>query len=165
MQAYDSKTQISVNKVSVVKTLPVKKCSVMKPSMLNLWSHLRNLDLPQLDNKSVSMLIGRDHKTAMTPLDCLPGPEDGPDAVKTPLGWIIYGPSTHFLCEKDDRAISKVLNIQIEQVYDGPPLKDPNIGEVDCGQTTKNSREDREAYDKMKRSVKLVDGHLQIPML
>ena len=57
------------------------------------------------------------------------------------------------------------MNIQIEQVYDGPPLKDPNVSEVDCGLTTKNSREDREAYDKMKRSVKLVDGHLQIPLL
>ena len=107
LQAYDSETQISLSKVFVVKTLPVEKCSVMEPSMLNSWSHLRNLDLPQLDDKSVGLLIGTDHKTAMTPLDCLPGPEDGPDAVKTPLGWIIYGPNSHFLCEKDDRAISK----------------------------------------------------------
>ena len=165
LQAYDSETQISLSKVFVVKTLPVEKCSVMEPSMLNSWSHLRNLDLPQLDDKSVGLLIGTDHKTAMTPLNCLPGPEDGPDAVKTPLGWIIYGPNSHFLCEKDDRAISNVLNIKIEQIYDGPPLKDPNVSEIDCGLTTKNSREDREAYDKMKRSVKLVDGHLQLPLL
>ena len=67
--------------------------------------------------------------------------------------------------KKGDRAISKVLNIQIEQVYDEPPLKDPNVSEVDCDLTTKNSREDREAYDKIKRSVKLVDGHLHLPLL
>ena len=89
VQAYDSETQISLNKVFVVKTLPVEKCSVMEPSMLNSCSHLRNLDLPQLDDKSVGLLIGTDHKTATTPLDCLPGPEDGPDVVKMPLRWII----------------------------------------------------------------------------
>ena len=61
--------------------------------------------------------------------------------------------------------ISKVLNNQIEQVCDGPPLKDPNVSELDCGLTTKSSREDRGAYDKMKRSVKLVDDHLQLPLL
>ena len=100
LQAYDSETQISLSKVFVVKTLSAEKCSVMELSMLNSWSHLRSLDLPQLDDKSVGLLIGTDHKTAKTPLDCLPGPEDGPDAVKTPLGWIIYGPNSHFLSEK-----------------------------------------------------------------
>ena len=35
LQAYYSKTQISLSKVFEVKTLPVEKCSVMKPSMLN----------------------------------------------------------------------------------------------------------------------------------
>ena len=131
--------------------------------MLNSLSHLRNLDLPQLDDKSVGLLIGTDHKTAMTSLDCLPGPENGPDAMKTPLGWIIYRPNSHFLYEKGDRAISKVLNIQIEQVYDGPPLKDPNVSEVDRGLTTKNFRENHKAY-KIKRSMKLFGGHLQLPV-
>ena len=40
LQAYDSETQISLSKVFVVKTLPVEKCSVMGPSLLNSWSHL-----------------------------------------------------------------------------------------------------------------------------
>ena len=61
LQAYDSETQISLSKEFVVKTLPVEKCSVMESSMLNSWSHLRNVDLPQLHDKSVGLFIGTDH--------------------------------------------------------------------------------------------------------
>ena len=55
------------------------------------WNHLSDVDLPELDGGDVMILIGADMAHLLIHLEVRQGRWDEPIAVKTPLGWTLFG--------------------------------------------------------------------------
>ena len=55
--------------------------------------HLCGISSTNLPDKTVGLLIGLDAHYLLCPLDARFGPADSPDVIKTPLGWVLFGPS------------------------------------------------------------------------
>ena len=66
--------------------------NLCEPEYLSKWSHLQNIDLPQIDAKKVTLLIGQDNSEALAPTDPMKGVRGAPYAIKTVLGWTLNGP-------------------------------------------------------------------------
>ena len=59
--------------------------------------HLRSVTLSELKDKSVGLLIGLDTSAVSRPLQRIYVPEGTPDAIKTVLGWVQFGPARDIL--------------------------------------------------------------------
>ena len=154
---------IDLDNVISVDRMPVEKCLNLTNTNLLKWYHLRDLELPQITDKSVGLLIGIDCKRVFQPLECRIGPAKAPDAVRTPLRWVLYGANvTVGLADVSNHA---ALNVSIDVLRDDPcPLDLPEPSN-DCSCSLKTSREDRIALQMMKEKVKIVNGHFQLPLL
>ena len=159
--------EIELSRVLAVKQLPVAKQFNPTYPELSRWKHLEDLQIFYPSDQEVGLLIGIDHKSAFTPLDCRVGPSEAPDAIKTPLGWMLYGNISHQDLEDTDSQIENVtsLLVSVNQLKDGPHILDPDVHVIDCGLASKNSQEDRISFQRMKDEVKMVDGHVQLPLL
>ena len=62
------------------------------PVDIERWSHLRDLELPEVMADQVHLLIGQDSSDLLLPSDVRKGGSGEPFAVLTPLGWAINGP-------------------------------------------------------------------------
>ncbi|XP_068243760.1 uncharacterized protein [Palaemon carinicauda] len=86
VSSVDGRELINLNNVFVVDRIPVKS-----PSMnVSLFPHLKGLPGP-LGGEIVHILIGQDHTEALAPLEVRKGKRGEPFAVRTILGWTLYG--------------------------------------------------------------------------
>ena len=161
----DNGPEINLHQVFSVEKLPIETCTVFSSSDLAFLNHLKDIDLPELVDKSLEVLIGMDCKSALKPLECRSEAINEPDAIRTPLGWVVYGCDKSPLSDSHEKEVADTFNMVLEEFTDGPSLIDPSISVVDCGLSVKNSREDRVAFEKMKASIQLVDNHLQLSLL
>ena len=162
----DESRELHLTRVLAVDSLPVN-VQTRQVECLKAWGHLKDLKFAEQENAELDLIIGIDHKQAFSPLDCRTGPAEAPDAIKTPLGWVLYGPMPGFLpaqVEGSDTEFS-IFNVSINELHDGPPVPDPLDYVVECGLASKNSQEDRIAFKKMKDEVKFIDNHIQLPLL
>ena len=162
----DESRELHLTRVLAVDSLPVN-VQTRQVECLKAWGHLKDLKFTEQENAEVDLIIGIDHKQAFSPLDCRTGPAEAPDAIKTPLGWVLYGPMPGFppaQVEGSDTEVS-IFNVSINELHDGPPVPDPLDYVVECGLASKNSQEDRIAFKKMKDEVKFIDNHIQLPLL
>ena len=114
-------------------------------------------------NKSVELLIGIDCKKVFHLLECRIGPAKTPDAIRTPVGWVLYG--ANVTMGLDDGSDQAVLNVSIDVLRDNPCPLDLPESLNDCSCSLKPPREDRVALQMMKDKVKIVNGHFQLPLL
>ena len=63
-------------------------------------THLRDLDVVSSFDHDVDLLIGQDYARCFLPLDVRKGSKDEPYAVRTPLGYVLYGASSDDGCSK-----------------------------------------------------------------
>ena len=163
VRALGSGQAIDLYNVMSVDHMPVEKCLNLTNTSLLKWNHLRDLELPQITGKSVRLLIGIDCKRVFQPLECRIGPAKAQDAVRTPLGWVLYG--ANVTVGLADVSNHTALNVSIDVLRDDPcPLDLPKPSN-DCSCSLKTSREDRIALQMMKDKVKIVNGHFQLPLL
>ena len=98
------------------------------------------------------------------PLENRFGPTGFPSAVKTLLGWVLFGPKVEsfltsgierlcYPCLHSSRVAEEKLNLPAHKLVLSSELDVPS------------SCEDLEAYELMKDSVQLIDGHFQLPLL
>ena len=83
----------------VVRKLPVNGYDALPRSQVRKYDYLDGIDLPNVD-EPVEIMIGANAHRALQPLEVLPeGPvEDEPYAVRTRIGWAVYGGNRqHFL--------------------------------------------------------------------
>ena len=89
-----------------IESLDNEFCSDMKTYLslivflphVNIYHHLRGLDLVNPFHGTVDILIGQDNASCFLPLEVCKGTRDEPYAVRTPLGYVIHGPnSTHIV--------------------------------------------------------------------
>ena len=130
--------------------------------LLEKFDHL--LDFKELPDKTEGILIGLDASLVFRSMDSRFGPEETPDAIKTVLGWVLFGPTltptTH--CENRCRTCVHV-SLPVDPVFDLDALPHDHV--ISCGLENDNSHEDRLAHQEMKDSVRIVDGHFQLPLL
>ena len=73
-------------------SLPVNLDNLCEPEDLSKWSHLQDIDLPQIEANKVTLLIGQDNSEALAPTELRKGVLGAPYATKTVLGWTLNGP-------------------------------------------------------------------------
>ena len=109
VRALDGGQAIDLYNVMSVNCMPIERCLNLTNANLLKWNHLRDLELPQITDKSVGLLIEIDCKRVFQPLECRIGPAKVPDAVRTPLGWVLYG--TNVTMGLADVSNHAVLNV------------------------------------------------------
>ena len=83
----DSGESLDMSQVNVIDKIPTHLTEI--DHSLN---HLKDLALPTYtENQHVDIVIGQDHAEALLPLDVRRGKSEEPFAVKTLLGWALYG--------------------------------------------------------------------------
>ncbi len=76
-----------------------------------LWRNIYSVDIPEYD-ADIGLLLGENVPQAMEPKEIIPSSVDHkPFAVKTNLGWIVYGPTGN-----NKPAQVKVNRVKIEDV-------------------------------------------------
>ena len=90
VESLDHKFSIDMKNVYVVNAVPTKPFNVD----VNRYSHLRDIDVVSSFDHDVDLLIGQDYARCFLPLDVRKGGKDEPYAVRTPLGYVLYGASS-----------------------------------------------------------------------
>ncbi|XP_013419027.1 uncharacterized protein LOC106179805 [Lingula anatina] len=95
--------------------LPINIEHMATPTDIRQWSHLKDLQIPPVDVKDVTMLIGQDNPTVLLPHEVRHGCLNEPYAVKTILGWAISGPMPMDNCQartKEPKVTSNFLTLE-----------------------------------------------------
>ena len=146
--------------VLTTDNLPVTPKHVAENDELHEWQHLRNLVLPKIEDKHVTMLIGNDRPDIIDScLDRRVGKKGEPCAVKTSLGWTVYGP----MGNADDGKVSVSFTRSEYDVLDRKMERMFNAEFDDIKDLEESmSIEDRIAKQIMVETTTLKDGHYQI---
>ena len=188
-------SKFKMSKVMMIDSIPVSLSSRNVGKCVEKFPHLLDVELPVVNNATVTLLIGNDNALLHFPVETrtAPNPMEAPQAIKTLLGWILKGPN--FSGDKGETSIGKSINLflsgyrvpkQIRDLSDQIVTDDgevfPSPFEFDTTNIDelmhwlksnrelmefgmKYSREDVVAYDLLARSVCQVDGHFQLPLL
>ena len=101
----NDKTCYTVNAV-VRPDLNIDNSGISSQLDIEKWPHLSDLTIPEVDGKSVDLLIGQDSSLLLVPEEIRRGNNGEPFALLTPLGWAInrpidvdgkYPSSSHFV--------------------------------------------------------------------
>ena len=87
----NDKTRYTVNAV-VRPDLNIDTSGISSQLNIEKWPHLSDLTIPEVDGKSVELLIGQDSSHLLVPEEIRRGNNGEPVALLTPLGWAINGP-------------------------------------------------------------------------
>ena len=114
----------------------------------------------------MGLLIGLDAHYLFRPLNARFGPAGSPDVIKTPLGWVLFGPSLARSKTKQDTYSSPCMNVVVLENVEMPLDLDlaPHEYAVPCGLPNSCTREDRKGLEIIRQSLKVVDGHFQLPL-
>lgn len=88
---YDGSSQHNLKEVYTVKELKLPSQSLPVDKLTNKYNHLKGLPIVSYSNVQPKLLIGVSNARVMHALDGREGQLDEPAAVKTRLGWTIYG--------------------------------------------------------------------------
>ena len=75
----------------IIDKLNIPSFKVSKKNAAEQWNHLSDVDLPELEGGDVMILIEADMAHLLIHLKVRQGRRDEPIAVKTPLGWTLFG--------------------------------------------------------------------------
>ena len=92
VQGVNSNDQVNLHKVWPVKRRPISVHSAVVSADIKKLSYLKDIAVSNIDTKDVLLLIGSDSRAAHIPLEVRSGKNDQPYAIRTHLGWAIYGP-------------------------------------------------------------------------
>ena len=160
VQGVGEKQSIDLREVLTVPSIPLKAASIPSGEELRHMKHLRGVKLSELKNKKVELLVGLDASFVFRPLESIYGPRGTPDAVKTVLGWTLFGPAPSVLRPNSKGVYSMhVACVDEDEVCSA--FEDKFVDTL----AVPNSREDRIAFGIMKDSIELVDGHFRLPLL
>uniref|UniRef100_A0A182NAQ7 MOSC_N domain-containing protein n=1 Tax=Anopheles dirus TaxID=7168 RepID=A0A182NAQ7_9DIPT len=93
ISSVDNKERLfTLPKVHSIQKLSLPHQSFSAEQMRENHDHLKNLPLKSYTNASPRLLIGIDNCHLVQPLQYAGGKEQEPVAVKTQLGWVVFGP-------------------------------------------------------------------------
>ena len=91
LSSKDQLDPVMVHGAWVIDKLNIPSFKVSKKMATEQWTHLSDVDLPELEGCDVMILIGSDMAHLLVHLEVRQGRWDEPIAVKTPLGWTLFG--------------------------------------------------------------------------
>lgn len=77
-----------------VEELKLPKQSMQQQPIVDMYPHLRNVPVPNYESAEARIIIGLDNLHVFAPLESRVGHSGEPIAVRTPLGWMVYGPTS-----------------------------------------------------------------------
>ena len=158
-------TPISVDGAWVISNMDIPVFQYSKERASSRWKHLEGIDLPDLRGDDVKLLIGSDMAHLLLHLDTRMGRQDEPIAVKTQLGWTLFGSISYKHGKRlhlNTASISQgdTIHQSLERFWEmdsyGTIPSQPDLG---C------SVDDRQAVEILERTTKKVDGHFETGLL
>ena len=193
VKSLDDTNAFCLDKVILIDQIPVGPDRRNLCDDIDGFEHLEGVTLPQIDKATVTLLIGNDNYLAQFPLETrlASNPESSPHAIRTPLGWVLKGPSLTTEQSSAGNSVSCLLSqgrvpecieaLRDSIVTDEGEVYDPSVGlgaadvenlmswlrsNVQVQQFgMRYSAEDVVAYDLMNKSVAREEGHFRLPLL
>lgn len=82
---------IQLSDVFTHKTMPVSQHNIPRQEDLTQWPYLKDIKIHEI-NSGIDLLVGTNASKVLEPWELVNSQGDGPYAVRTLLGWVIYGP-------------------------------------------------------------------------
>ena len=152
ISAIDGSSQINVQDVRSVPQLPVNFSSMADSKNVDEFPHLKNVQLPYIENEHVDMLIGSGCTQAFIVEDQAVGAPGEPYAAKYPLGWTIIGPSKR---SSNDPA---TVNLQHEITNEQLSLQIQAMWDHDC----RDLASSKTSMSIAEKSITKVNGRYQV---
>ncbi|XP_038073422.1 uncharacterized protein LOC119741653 [Patiria miniata] len=150
LSSIDGDTFIDLPAVFMKDSMPVTMKEAPTQRDLNEWSHLKQIKLPDqrnIDIPKVSLMIGVNVPAASLPLETAAGHLGDPYAIRSPLGWLVYGLPGKL---RDQPEVSVNINMDFnERLNDDKQAM---------------SVEDRQFITFMDESVVKTSGHYQMKL-
>lgn len=99
LSSKDQPDPVMVHRAWVIDKRNIPSFKVLKKVAAEQWNHLSDVDLPELEGGEVMILIGADMAHLLIHLEIRQGRRDELIAVKTPLGWTLFGNVNQGHCE------------------------------------------------------------------
>ena len=133
---------------------------------MSKWPHLKDFEIPDVDDGQVAMLIGTNVPEAKVHEEFRRGGSGGPYAVRTVLSWAVLGPvdAANIMCSQPKNV--NFVKYGDELVYH--EMKQfLRLEDIDMNRSSKKgmSVKDQEAKKRMENSVCVVGGHYEVGML
>ena len=91
VSAVDGGEALELRDVWSTPELPISLRNLPTQQKVRQWSHLSDIQIPDVPANEVTLLIGIDNSHVFENLEERRGKPEEPFAVKTPLGWMMYG--------------------------------------------------------------------------
>ena len=91
---------VPVNGAWVINKLNIPSVKLSINDAGERWCHLSDVDIPELEGCDVTLLIGSDMAHLLIHLEVRQGRWDEPIAIKTPLGWTLFGIVDNGHCDR-----------------------------------------------------------------
>ncbi|XP_006815918.1 uncharacterized protein LOC102804515, partial [Saccoglossus kowalevskii] len=164
---------VRLDKVWTTDRLPIAADSIPTKLDIKGWSHLNDIELPEIEVKDVTLLIGNDVPEAHWVLEERRGERKQPYGIRTLLGWTFIGPMG-----RKKRGGNSINFINVDQVLDSDsPIQclEPITSQLhrmynaDFTESLFDTKacmslEDRRAKAIMDSSVCLIEGHYQLAL-
>ena len=151
---------IDLPKVFSTVKLPVSKENMATQQDAEKWSHLRDIEIPEIDAE-VSLLIGSDVPQALGPLEIRRGQRGEPYATRTALGWVVNGPLGR--TGGAPHSVSFInADVQLNEQFE--KFCNMEFNDSAFSNEPSMSQEDRRALDIMNESIKLEEGHYEMAL-
>ncbi|CAH8818888.1 unnamed protein product [Schistosoma curassoni] len=156
----DRAEHVTIEGALIVAGIPGHKPTKSAVNSLVKWPHLRDVPIVNLDSEEVLLLIGCDVPEAHWVLDQRLGGRKSPYAVKTLLGWTVFGPASY--PEYRKRVVNHTSKIQtleneIRKLYD--------VEFSDVYSNDKSaSLEDKAAIRIVEEGTRFENGHFVVPI-
>ena len=171
----DGKSFLDLPEVYLKDQIPISQNDIPDQENIKRFKHLSSISLPKLPSSTadciprVTILVGINVPEATTPLESKIGKMGEPYAIRSPLGWLIYGVpgadikniSAHF-CN-----ISSITHVQnsCDQLENQlRTYMNQEFAESLSDSTLSPSKEDKKFIELMDSEVKVVNGHYQVPL-
>ena len=151
----DRSSSVLIDEAMTVPAIPVR--AVVDGKAFNEWPHLRDLELPYIPRIKIDIIIGTDCPEMHRSLEERHAGRKDPIARRTPLGWIVLGPS-----EKTNSVNSFATSVGLDPLTEQLrqisllDFQDTNVSEPAM------SVDDRRALKKMEDTAKIVNGKYQV---
>ncbi|XP_042243373.1 uncharacterized protein LOC121880282 [Homarus americanus] len=142
--------------------------SVANTSDISRSTHLRGVELPELQSNNIEILIGQDVPQALVPLEVRAGRNGMPFAIKTRLGWTVNGPVGH----QDAQGVCMSGYLMTETVVSPETRLERQVklfwelesGDTGALQSAAHSLEDKRVLRLWSETGIKTNGHYQFPI-
>ena len=166
----DGANFIDLPTVYIKDKIPVNTDDAPTQGDLDRWSHLRDIQLPKLQGSNiphVTLMIGMNVPAASTPLQMSCSKIGEPYAIKSPLGWLVYGLPGKLKYQNDVNVnFCRINNISLQNAQDNLEQQFQQYVNMEFSERLSDGQQQPSENDKkflsiMEGSIKKVDGHYQ----